>query len=272
MEVKVKTKKQYKCNNLSGKEWLQNSISIWSNIRKSPEEYRIDHPATFPLALVKRLLDSFTNDNDKVVLDPFVGIGSTVIQARNQGKRGIGFDIYDSYLEIARERLKQIHIFNNESDDYSLIKDNAFYVNKHLENDSVDIVITSPPYWDILNQKRTADGKSIRSYGNNSFDLATISDYNKFMQILSEIFGAVSTVLKKDKYCIINVMDIRKGPKLYPIHSDLPILLANHGYELDDIIIWDRSHEYNNLRPLGYPSVFRINRVHEFILIFINRR
>ena len=40
------------------------------------------------------------------------------------------------------------------------------------------------------------------------------------------------------------------------------------GFLFDDLIIWDRKHEYNNLRPLGHPSVFRINRVHEYILIF----
>ena len=40
------------------------------------------------------------------------------------------------------------------------------------------------------------------------------------------------------------------------------------GFLFDDLIIWDRKYEYNNLRPLGNPSVFRINRVHEYILIF----
>jgi len=40
------------------------------------------------------------------------------------------------------------------------------------------------------------------------------------------------------------------------------------GFELDDIIIWDRQKEYNNMRPLGYPYVFRVNKVHEFVLIF----
>jgi len=40
------------------------------------------------------------------------------------------------------------------------------------------------------------------------------------------------------------------------------------GFIYDDIIIWDRRHEYNNMRPLGYPAVFRVNKAHEFILIF----
>ena len=56
------------------------------------------------------------------------------------------------------------------------------------------------------------------------------------------------------------------------LHSDLAALLSDPSrggrYVFDDLIVWDRRAEYNNLRPLGYPAVFRINKVHEFLLIF----
>mgnify|MGYP000038285119 CR=1 FL=1 len=63
-------------------------------------------------------------------------------------------------------------------------------------------------------------------------------------------------------------MDIRKKNRFYHYHSDLAMHLQEIGFIYDDLIIWDRRHEYNNLRPLGYPSVFRINKVHKLILIF----
>jgi len=63
-------------------------------------------------------------------------------------------------------------------------------------------------------------------------------------------------------------MDIRKGCEFFPFHSDLATEMQRIGYIFDDIIIWDRSLEYNNLRPLGYPAVFRVNKVHEYLLIF----
>ena len=65
-------------------------------------------------------------------------------------------------------------------------------------------------------------------------------------------------------------MDIRKQEKFYPYHADLTARLCRDdvGFLLDDIVIWDRRQEYNNLRPLGYPTTFRINKVHEYILIF----
>ena len=85
------------------------------------------------------------------------------------------------------------------------------------------------------------------------------------------MFTEVNHVLKKGSYCIVNVMDIRKKNKFYPFHSDLATMMQTIGYIYDDLIIWDRQADYNNMRPLGYPSKFRINKVHEYLLIFIKK-
>ena len=66
-------------------------------------------------------------------------------------------------------------------------------------------------------------------------------------------------------------MGIRKKNKFYPFHSDLATMMQTIGYIYDDLIIWDRQAEYNNMRPLGYPSKFIINKVHEYLLIFIKK-
>jgi hypothetical protein len=63
-------------------------------------------------------------------------------------------------------------------------------------------------------------------------------------------------------------MDIRKNSTLYPFHLDLTKKMEEINFILSDIIIWDRQKEYNNMRPLGYPYSFVVNKVHEYILIF----
>ena len=110
--------------------------------------------------------------------------------------------------------------------------------------------------------------KKIRDYGDNPDDLSRIQDYDDFLNELVKIFKVVYQVLLPGKYCLVNVMDIRKKDKFYAFHADLSSRMQAIGFVLDDIIIWDRRQEYNNLRPLGYPYVFRINRIHEYILIF----
>jgi len=75
--------------------------------------------------------------------------------------------------------------------------------------------------------------------------------------------------LKHDCYCLINVMDIRKKSIFYPLHSDLSKAMVEIGFKYDDLLIWDRQRDYNNMKPLGYPCRFRINKVHEYIIILI---
>ena len=255
-----------RANQLDGKTWTKNSISVWNDIRKSPEELKLGHPALFPTSLVTRLIESFTTDDDRVVFDPFVGVGSTAIAAEALGKVGIGIDLSQQFLEVASRRSNQLTA--KPGGERRLILDDSFNMLSHVAEHSIDFVVTSPPYWDILMQPRTADLKAIRHYGDSERDLGRIPRYREFVSRLQDLFGLVLRALKPGKYCCIVVMDIRKKDSFYMLHADLSEALQQIGFVLDDLIIWDRRQEYNNLRPLGFPSVFRINRVHEYILIF----
>lgn len=261
-----------KCNELSGKEWLRNSFSIWKDIKKTPEEIVLKHPAMFPMQLTYRIIKIFTTGKNTVVLDPFMGSGSTIISAYKLGRKGIGFELSEEYVKMAKNRLKSFQIDLNQSKEDLITPEihnkDIFDLDKIIPKDSVDLVVTSPPYWDILTEKRSADKKNIRKYSESVEDLGNIHDYNEFLTKLKEAFTLIYSVLKKGKYCVVVVMDIRKKSKFYPFHMDLINKMKEIGFELDDMIIWDRQNEYNNMKPLGYPYVFRINKVHEFILIF----
>ncbi len=264
-----------RANSLSGSEWLRYSISVWEDIRKTPQEASLGHPALFPVMLVDRLLQCFAQESDQVVLDPFAGSGSTLLAACGRGLRAIGLDISPDYVALARQRLSAAGLREGPLDhgrltdvDFSLLQASARQVSALLAPESVDLCITSPPYWNILRQRRTADGKEARYYGDMEANLGLIGGYDSFMASLGEILGQVHTVLRPGGYCCIVVMDLRKGACFYPLHQDVADLMRSLGFKYDDLIIWDRRAEYNNLRPLGYPYKFRINKVHEFILIF----
>jgi len=262
-------------NNLTGKEWLQNSFTIWRDVVKTTEERATKHPALFPQELVERLIRLYLRDSGSVVLDPFMGIGSTMLASMNQGMKGIGFDLNEDYCKIAKTRtgtfqgtltsefeVLQPDIHNKDSRTISQI----------LDHESVDLVVTSPPYWDILNQKRTADGKIIRNYSSDKEDLGNIPDYEEFLSDLKEVYTEVYRVMKPGARCIAVVMDIRKKDKFYPLHEDQSRIMREIGFELDEYVIWDRQREYNNMKTLGYPYVYRFNRIHEFICIYLKRK
>ena len=254
-------------NELDGKTWLKYSISIWDDLRKSKEEVNLGHPAMFPSDLAQRLMECFTNEEDRLVLDPFVGVGSTLVAAKELGKDAVGIEISPDFVMIAKAQVDKTIPYKGES----VIKihtADSRELYKYLSPNSVDMVITSPPYWDILLEKRTADSKEQCDYGGAEGDLGKIRDYDKFVLELRKVFYQVYDVIKPNSYCCVIVMDLRKKNRFYPYHMKVTQFMEDIGFIFDDMIIWDRGQEYNNLRPLGYPTVFRINRIHEFILIF----
>lgn len=265
-------------NNFSGKEWLQHSFSIWRDISKTSEERSTKHPALFPQELVERLINIYTKDPGEVILDPFMGIGSTVLAAQNTNKQGVGVELNPEFVSIAKERLKnnQLDLLKSPNDVQSdfapvIFNDDSRQLSNHIEENSVDLVVTSPPYWDILNQKRTADKKEIRNYSDSDEDLGNIESYEEFLENLRQVFSEVYKVLKPNKRCISVVMDIRKKDKFYPLHEDQSRIMREIGFELEEYVIWDRQKEYNNMKTLGYPWVFRFNKVHEFVCIYWKR-
>jgi DNA modification methylase len=234
----------------------------------------LGHPAIFPSALVTRLIACFTNRRDRVVLDPFAGTGSTVVAAQQLGKMGIGIELSPKFARLAESRCQQRpHVAADDRKDGNvgssrIIHGDARKLLQYVHAGSVDLVITSPPYWDVLLRKRSADYKDIRNYGDEDADLGKLHDYQRFLDELRAVFEQVFGALRPGAYCCVVVMDLRKKDHFYPLHSDLATFMRDIGYRYDDLIIWDRHHEYNNLRPLGYPAVFRVNKAHEFILIF----
>lgn len=247
-----------RANDLTGKEWLQNSFSIWRDLKKTQEEKSLGHPASYPVSLCEKLIKTFARSNCNV-LDPFNGIGSTMVAAENLNCRGTGIDLSEDFCNIAKKRIK--------SDKIKIWQGDSFKILDTLEKESFDLVVTSPPYWDILNQKRSVDLKDNKNYSNKDNDLGNINNYTQFIDSLKIIFSKVYTLLKHRTYCLINVMDIRKKSEFYPLHSDLAYALREIGFIFDDLIIWNRQSDYNNMKTLGYPYKFRINKVHEYILI-----
>jgi DNA modification methylase len=265
-----------RANALNGTAWLRYSISVWNDLRKTPEETALGHPALFPVMLVDRLLQCFVKESDRTVLDPFAGGGSTLLAACGRGLNAIGIDLSPDYVAVARQRLleagsRESHLVEGQLAEpgFCLVQADARELGEIVAPGSIDFCATSPPYWDILRQRRTADGQPSRHYGDRAADLGRIEEYDGFLAALSQVFAGIWACLRPGGYCCVVVMDLRKGSQFFPLHQHLADSMQELGFIYDDLIIWDRRADYSNLRPLGYPCRFRVNKIHEFVLIFL---
>ena len=91
-------------NTIEKQEFIDLTKSIWRFPTASAK--RIGHPAPFPVELPRRTIEFYTFAGD-IVLDPFIGAGSTAIAALETGRNYIGFDISKDYIDLANERLNQ---------------------------------------------------------------------------------------------------------------------------------------------------------------------
>ena len=112
-----------------------------------------------------------------------------------------GFDLNRSYKNLFLTRLDERKII---STDWHYFIEDSRNIKKYLAPSSVDICITSPPYWNILHQKRSAHLKESIIYSNDESDLGNIENYFTFIDELARIFEGVHFVLKNKGYLILN--------------------------------------------------------------------
>ena len=206
-----------------------------------------------------------------LIIDPFCGSGTTLVAAHELGRRGVGLDINPQFVDMSNRRLTQTSLLEDR-ERASAYRDEGKNLLKYLEPGTAQLCITSPPYWNIHTRKRSADYKTPRPYSSLEGDIGNISDYSEFLNQLKEILGVVFKAIRVGGYCAVIVMDIRVLDKFIPFHIDVSTIMESVGFKFSDVIIWDRTKEYNNLRTLGYPYKFIVNKVHEYILVFQKSR
>lgn len=91
-------------SNISREEFMEGTLSVWTIPAESAK--RVGHPAPFPVALADRVIRLFSFVDD-VILDPFVGSGTTCAAALQSGRQYVGYDIEPEYCKLAEQRLKE---------------------------------------------------------------------------------------------------------------------------------------------------------------------
>jgi DNA modification methylase len=212
------------------------------------------------------------------VLDPFVGVGTTLDACQELGRRGIGLDINDEFIQMARADLSPS---SRDVPPQDLIVADARTLTEHVAAESVDMVLTSPPYGSLLrNLKGTfaykwrehSDIRAVANpvpYSDNPDDLGNL-DYGEFMTAMSDVLVETFKVQKAGSYAVWVVKDFRalkEGVPYVNYHGHFIERAEDAGFQLWDLRIWDQTR-FRPLVCLGYPSRnFYLNMSHSYLVV-----
>ena len=262
-------------NCLDAKEWLKSQLGVWQfNYEKRDIRNKSVHPATFPLSLARKVIELFTHEGE-LVLDPFVGSGTTLLASQDTNRNAVGFDLSKDYISLSEDRLTQRRLI--EDSDQVAVQDDAREISKYLPKDSVSLIWTSPPYSNLLNRKRKNKSRrdrkngqlhKVEQYSQDPRDLGTMP-LESYTREMGDIFEAILPLLRPNAHCVINVPDMWWDNKRVTIHVSLIEELRNRGYEFRNTIIWDRTNIVNRVGIFGWPSNYiTMGTTFEYILDF----
>lgn len=236
-------------NCMTAKEWLKSQLGVWQfNYNGRDIRDKKVHPATFPVSLVAHAIKLFTHEGE-LVLDPFVGSGTTLVAAQELGRNAVGADLSSEYVALSRSRLG---LPSERGPQQLAVVEDARNIACLLEPDSVKLIFTSPPYANLLNRPRKNKSRRVRrneqymkveQYSQDERDLGTLG-LEAYAEEMATIFRSLKPTLKPGAHCVINVPDMWWENERITIHVAVIEALRSVGYEFRNTIIWDRTHTY----------------------------
>jgi DNA modification methylase len=246
---------------MTGKEWVVSQLGVWRFSYEGRDvRNKSIHPATFPIALAKKVIQLFSHEGE-LILDPFVGSGTSLVAANDLNRNAVGFDLNSQYVEYCKERMTT-NSNPTASTKQLVVNDDARNISSYVEDESLSLIWTSPPYANMLNRVRSNKSRrdrkndqlgKIEQYSQDARDLG-ILDIDTYAIAMGDIFESLLPLLRYKGHCVINVPDMWWENQRITIHVALIDELRRRGYELRNIIIWDRTNLVNNIGIFGYPS------------------
>ena len=285
-------------NELSGEEWLYFTKSVWTTAYPSElgHALRKEHGANKPPRLMARLIEFFTK-RDELVLDPFAGVGGTLLGAAiaRGPRRALGIELSPRwagvYARVVAEALAERDgagpaladlgtndpggVRGFDPSGCELQVGDALKVLPNLASESVDFVATDPPY-NVQLPMTMSGGALSESFANrrtdyamvtaDPADLANAADYPAFLDRMTEVLVHLERVLRPNRYAVLIVRDAYQDGRYLFTGADLAARAASVGLVPKGDLIWYQAG--TRLRPYGYPTGFVPNIAHQHLLVF----
>lgn len=284
-------------NELSGEAWLYFTKSLWTTAYPSELGHaaRKVHGANKPPRLMARLIEFFTKGNE-LVLDPFAGVGGTLLGAAicRTPRRSLGFEIDERWVEVYQSVARELSAERDgagpiltdlgtsdpggprtfDPTGARMVLGDSMLLLPGLAGESIDFVATDPPYNPQL-KLTMAGGRLAETFSNRRTDYAMVTDhagdvansgsYGEYLDRMQAVFSEMRRVLRVGRYATVIVRDAYQDGRYRFTGSDLATRADAAGLVPKGDLVWYQAG--TRLRPYGYPRSFVPNIVHQHILV-----
>lgn len=256
-----------KYNDLDMKNWKQyddiNTDTLWIiDKRDNSGAHTGSYHGNFVPQIPNQLFRRYTKKDDWV-LDPFMGSGTTLIEAQRLGRNSIGIELQEEVAEDAKERI--LSEKNEECRTEILVGDsrniNVKEIMDDIGIDKFQFVILHPPYWDIL------------KFSDNPKDLSNTETLDEFLNAFGQVIDNTCQHLEKNRYCAVVIGDKYANSEIVPLGFHCMNLFLERKYKLKAILVKNfeetkgKANQKSLWRYRALASDFYIFK-HEYILVF----
>ncbi len=237
--------------------------SLWIiDKRDNSGAHNGDYHGNFVPQIPHQLFTRYTKKGDWI-LDPFMGSGTSLIEAQRMGRNSIGIELQDN---VAREAARRISTEKNE-----VCKAYAFIGNSRRTDiekmlrtagaEKVQFVIMHPPYWDII------------KFSDDPNDLSNAADLDDFLHSFAEVIDNTTRVLERQRYCAVVIGDKYADSRIVPLGFHCMNLFLERGFILKAILVKNfgetqgKANKQGIWRYRALSSDFYIFK-HEYIFVF----
>jgi len=262
-------------NDLSGSEWVRFTKSwfVANPPRRTSSER--SHPAKFPEGLCEDFIRFFTRQGEWV-LDPFAGTGSTLVASVRAERNALGLDINPTFARLAEDRIRETTRPGGPEARLFLADARALIsLWRREELPPVQLVLTSPPYWDMLGKSRGGSRSAHReraarglatTYSSDRRDLGNLHDYATFLATTVEVLRSTASALEPGRYLVVIAQNLRDvDGQIRTLAWDLARALDRPPFQFQGERIW--CQDSKPLGIWGFPSTFVPNYHHHYCLV-----
>lgn len=262
-------------NDLNLNRWKEYKDLITDSLWIIPERdksggHKGDYHGNFVPQIPHQLMSRFTKKGD-VVLDTFLGSGTTLIECRRLGRNGVGIELVPEVAKVAESRTKQESLFGDDENVFidilvgdstkKEIKENVIQTLERNGRKDIQLIIMHPPYHDII------------KFSNKNEDLSNAKSVEEFLKLFGDVVDNFVDLLERGRHLAVVIGDKYTNSEWVPLGFYILDAVMKRGFKLKSLLVKNmagnrakinQEHLWRYRALVGGFYIFK----HEYILLF----